>query len=206
MSGTGELALAFNNGAYEEARSVAEELSASQLHAAAREAGLQKWLRSANPYAMSNVADNVAQALRMPYPSPFVQSLREKEGYTEGVQTRNNGWTLDISSSLDRSEPYDTGVVLVASQKSADKSLLRVPLDVVIPTYSFTESLARPDRIQLKVGDRQLPSPNYFREEVAQGFLLMAARFVDIVAKGEIAQTTQLDGRRRWWGRLALGS
>lgn len=206
----GEIVPYVNPDVFGEARQTAAGLSAAQLHLVAREAGFPGWLRSIDYYDLQRIGKSGAQALRMPFPSPFTQAFRAEAGFPDGVQTRPGGWSLGLSDGAS-GERYDTGVTLISAQRvqgrRGEHADLRLPLDIVVPGHYYRESLSRPDRIRLEVGDRQLPTPSYFGEEEAQGLLMVAARFLRILSRrDEVRELTDRPATGGLLRRLTRGS
>ena len=188
---------------YEKARVALAGLTASQIYRAAHESGLREWIRDGgNRHTLSTLAGNGAQALRMPAPSPLTHALRTELGYPKGVSTKHVGWTLGLSGEGPSEGSLNTGVALVGHYQPFDHSeeRLHLPLDITVPYYSIAKARDRPDRIKVEVGDAQLPSSSFFREESAQELLLIAGNFLGILASGNAADfpTEKQTGLRRF--------
>jgi hypothetical protein len=67
------------------------------------------------------------------------------------------------------------------------------------------EAQSRPDRVTIQIGNRQLPRSGFFTGETAQGLLLLANRFLNLIVSGE-AEKLQAELPKRGLRRLAPGS
>ncbi len=167
-----------------QAREFAAGLSLSRLHLAAREAGITTWLKEADRYTLKRLGAEANQALQLEFASPFTEATRQAMGYSGSVDTRHTGWSLGIGDG-ETGERYDTGVTLVSYHKTADGKTIQLPLDVAIPSHNYPVALTRPDRVKLRIGERQLASPGFFDGDSAQQFLLMGGRFLDLISSGQ---------------------
>lgn len=193
-----ELSRAFYSDTYDQAQHSAAGMNELDMHRAACAAGFDVWINSLPEFRKQFFGSKVTESIRMPFPSPAIQQLRGDAGYPKGVQTVNDGWSLDVSDALDPEEPFDTGVDLIACQKINQKTTVRVPLDIVVPPYAIKDIVKRPDRLSVWAGNRQLPTAFIFKEESAQRLLLIAETFLHIVANGstERVNTHQSSWRR----------
>jgi hypothetical protein len=185
---------------YERAAQAAAVLPEAQLDLAAREAGLPAWMRGVGRYSMERIATSVQEVLCMPAPSPVTQEYRQQLGLPKSVGGRVVGWSLALERSPHTSE-VDTGVrlVVVHTIPGADKRG-RFPLDVTVPRHSLAIIRTRPDKLYVHIGERQLPDPKLFAYGDAQRLLLVARRFVGLLASGEGAELvpTRPGMGRRW--------
>lgn len=201
-----ELAILRDSRRHREAREAAAAIDIGRVHLAARAAGLNEWLSSANRYTMTSIDSAVTTALRMPFPSPAIQALRAEAGFPEGVRTNgaSGKWSLAVGKEFADGNHLDTGVRLVCAKRppgSKDYSL-RVPLDITVPRGNLETARTRPDRISVWIGEGELPHHHVFQTEDAQGLLIVAQKFVDILRSGQAAElTTPPRGARRLFGR-----
>ncbi|HEY4964196.1 MAG TPA: hypothetical protein VIH90_05865 [Candidatus Saccharimonadales bacterium] len=168
-------------------------LSGGQVHLAAQEAGFVDWLRSVDQYTLKGLGSNTSMALRMPFPSPTTQTWLAEAGYSSGVETEEaNSWSLAVAEEHDRAEGFDTGVRLVVCKKvvGTKEFGIRFPLDVALSTYAYKSALDRPDRVDVTIGDRQLPTPRRFSNEEGQRLLIVASRFLNLLSSGQAAELT----------------
>lgn len=164
-----------------EAKAAAAMLHIRQLNTVALAAGFKEWLDTTE--TLDPLGESVREALRIPFASPFMHELRTRANYPDGVNTERytDWWAMNLGEP-DPKEPYDTGVRLVNIQKVEDtEEQLRVPLDIVIPESFFAAHGGRPDRLSLKIGDRQLSEPGLLSGEPAQRLLLVASKFIEIL-------------------------
>jgi hypothetical protein len=184
-----EVVLAEGQEQYRAAKEAAAAISLAQLNLAARAAGFYEWLISANRWNLKHTQDDVAEALSMPYPSPVTQALRAELGFPSGVVTVGDSeWSLSVGDK-DPAQPYDTGVRLVAVRRPSDSNeyTLSVPLDIAIPSYNLRETINRPDRVKVQIGERQLPGYHGFTGSDAQRLLFVTSRFLTLLSSGEAA-------------------
>jgi len=190
---SGEIIIAQQNVQFKDASSAADGLDFAHTHAAALQAGFGKWIESVNRYDLEGMGRAVSDALSMPYPSLTTQALRAEAGFPTGVNTPAKSlWSLAISSELS-DEPYDLGVQLVTIKTAPGKAQpLRVPLDLTITPHTYKDAQTRPDRIIVRVGERQIPTAKYFHEGDAQRLILVAVNFISLLARAGTEGATVL--------------
>ncbi len=185
-----EVVVAVTSESYDGARTAAAAVGFEDLHLVAREAGLDDWVSRTNRQTIQAIGGDVTSALRMPFPSPTTAAFRESAGFSEGVSTEagTNRWSLAIASSFDPDQPHDIGVQLVnIKPKPGDRGdSLRIPLDIAV--LNFDTIYTRPDRLQVQVGERQLPGHHVFAGEDAQRLVVVAHRFVQLLSSGQAAE------------------
>lgn len=168
---------------YERAHEAARGLDAEIVDNAAMHAGFRAWVMSANSHTFGSLKDGVVEELALPFPSPAVDAIREAAGVDKPIDTSGIGWTLGLKEEATVRDDLDTGLTLISHMKPAEGPNILVPLDVALNRYTL--DFARPDRIQLKVGDGQLRQARRFEGADAQYFLIMGARFLQLLASGE---------------------
>lgn len=184
----------FRNADYSAAREAAASLNSEQTRLAAVQAGFAEWIRGADYYPFSRIEEGVEDALAMPIPSPFMERWRAAAGFVLGTTTTGRSrWTLGVAEDLtDTAGQYDTGVRLVICQRPAGsrEHTLRLPLDITLPTSTLQRIQSRPDRVSVRIGERQIPDEVSFRTADAQRLLLVAHNFLRILGSGEATTLT----------------
>ena len=183
-----EIIVPRDNFNYEEVLVEANKLTDYQTDRVAEIAGFNQWLNLDNPFEIRMIGRKVSEVLRMPYPSETTQLFRTNAGFPDGVLTEEDSrWSMAIAKDWSRNKSSDLGVRLICcKQVQGEKKYdIRFPLDLVGDYFYYSINPQRPDRIMVKVGDRQLPYGSSFSAETAQYLISVGKKFIEIIASGE---------------------